>query len=239
MKSEWIEIDVAGSAMPSFVVRNEARPNAPGIVVLQEIFGVNAEMRRIAELVASDGFTALVPNFYHRTHPGLDAPYNDEGFEIGAAAARATTLEGLTADVIGSVRWLQDHGAPKVGTWGFCFGGSLAFLSATFPEVRAAVSFYGAQIAKSQVPTRPPLITLVDRIQCPIFLAFGGKDRSIPAEDVEAIRKALAAAGKEFELDVYPDEGHAFFRHGVTGEATPAARAVWQKVQTFLHKHLS
>jgi carboxymethylenebutenolidase len=238
MESEWILIDVDGSAMPAYVVRDENRQNAPGVVVLQEIFGVNAEMRRIAELVASIGFTALAPNFYHRTHPDLDVPYNDEGFEIGAAAARATTLEGLTADITASVRWLKDHGAPKVGTWGFCFGGSLAFLSATFPQVRAAVSFYGAQIAKSPVPTRPPLIAFADRVQCPIFLSFGGKDQSISEEEVEAIRKALTAAGKDFELHVYPDEGHAFFRRGVNGDATPAARDVWPKVQSFLHKHL-
>jgi carboxymethylenebutenolidase len=238
MTTEWVQVDVDGSAMPCYVARDENRPNTPGVVILQEIFGVNAEMRRITDLVASAGFTGLAPNFYHRTHPDLDLPYNDEGFEIGAAAARATMIDAITADVKASVRWLAEHGAPKVGTWGFCFGGSVAFLSATLPEVRAAVSFYGGQIAKSPVPTRPPLITFADRIQCPIFLAFGGKDEGIPPEEVEAIRNALAAAGKQFELVVYPDEGHAFFRRGVNGDSTPAARDVWPKVQTFLHRNL-
>jgi carboxymethylenebutenolidase len=238
MESEWIQIDVDGAAMPSYVVRDQSRADAPGVVVLQEVFGVNAEMRRIAELVASVGFTALAPNFYHRTHPDLDVPYNEEGFKVGGAAARATTLDGLTADVAASLRWLTEHGARKVGTWGFCFGGSLAFLSATFPEVRAAVSFYGGQNAKSPVPARPPLITFADRVQCPLFLAFGGRDEGIPPQEVETIREALSAAGKEFELHVYPDEGHAFFRRGVDGDSTPAARDVWPKVEAFLRKHL-
>lgn len=238
MHTENLHIDVGGLAMPCYLARDDAAPNAPGVVVLQEVFGVNAEMRRITDLVASAGFTGLAPNFYHRTHPDLDVSYTEEGAKIGMAAMRVTTVENLTADIQAAQRWLQEHGAPAVGVWGFCFGGSLAYLAATFPETSAAVSFYGGQIAKSAVPTRPPMITFTELIQAPLFLAFGGTDSNIPPEEVEAIRDALTDAGKAFELHVYPDEGHGFFRHGVDGDSKPGARDVWPKVEAFLRKHL-
>lgn len=239
MHTDWVQIDVGGHAMPCYLARSDDAPNAPGVVVLQEIYGVNAVMRRIAELVASAGFTALVPNFYHRTHLDLDLSYNEEGAALGMAAARVTTIEHLSADVQAAQRWLQTkQRAPAVGVWGFCFGGSLAYLAATFPETQAAVSFYGGQIAKSPVPTRPPMITFTELIRAPLFLAFGGKDAGIPPEEVETIRSALTEAGKTFQLHMYPDEGHGFFRPGDGGELSPGGRDVWPKVEAFLHKHL-
>jgi carboxymethylenebutenolidase len=134
---------------------------------------------------------------------------------------------------------LLSDGCPKVGTWGFCFGGSLAYLSATFPEVSAAVSFYGGQIAKAASPARPAMITFTELIGAPLFLAFGAEDQGIPPEEVDAIRGTLTEAHKKFELHVYPDTGHAFFRHGVNGDSTVAARDVWPKVRTFLDKNLT
>lgn len=237
MHTGWVQIDVGGHAMPGYFARGDA-PNAPGVVVLQEIFGVNAVMRRITELLASAGFTALAPNFYHRTHLDLDLDYDDEGKKVGMAAASETTIEHLTADIQAAQHWLRtEQGAPAVGVWGFCFGGSLAYLAATFPQTKAAVSFYGGQIAKSPVPTRPPIITFTELIQAPLFLAFGGKDAGIPPQEVEAIRSALTEAGKTFELHVYPDEDHGFFRPGANRDS-PAVHDVRPKVEEFLHKHL-
>jgi carboxymethylenebutenolidase len=231
--------DVDGRRMPCYHARPDGAHNPPGVVLLQEVFGVNAEMRRITDLLASAGVAAIAPNFYHRTHPDLDVPYNEEGIRIGIEAASATTVANLTADVQSATNWLLAKGCPKVGTWGFCFGGSLAYLSATFPEVSAAVSFYGGQIAKAASPARPPMITFTELIQAPLFLAFGAKDEGIPPEEVDAIRTALTEAHKKFELHVYPDVGHAFFRHGVNGDSSEAARDVWPKVREFLNKNLA
>jgi carboxymethylenebutenolidase len=234
-----IHIDVEGRRMPSYLARPEGGAKTPGVVVLQEVFGVNAEMRRISDLLASAGFTAIAPNFYHRSHPDLDVPYNEEGIRIGIEAASLTTMDGLTKDLQSATHRLLSEGCPRVGTWGFCFGGSLAYLSATFPEVSAAVSFYGGQIAKSASPARPAMIEFTELIQAPLFLAFGAEDHGIPPEEVDAIRLALTEKGKKFELHVYPDAGHAFFRHGVGGESTAAAREVWPQVREFLNKNLA
>ncbi len=239
MPGEMIHIAVEGRRMPSYLARPQRGDKTPGVVVLQEIFGINAEMRRITDLLASSGFTAIAPNFYHRTHPELDEPYNEEGMRIGFEAASLTTIDGLTKDLQSATNWLLSDGCPKVGTWGFCFGGSLAYLSATFPEVSAAVSFYGGQIAKSASPSRPAMIEFTELIQAPLFLAFGADDHGIPPEEIDAIRVALTEQGKKFELHVYPDAGHAFFRHGVEGDATAAAREVWPSVREFLDKNLA
>jgi carboxymethylenebutenolidase len=237
MTTESIHLDVDGGKMPCYVARAD-RAGAPGVVVLQEVFGVNREMKRITDLVASAGFTAICPNFYFRTHPDLDLEYAPESFTVGRAAAGATTVENLTADVQACVAWLRAQGAPKAGTWGFCFGGSLAYLSATFPGVDAAVSFYGGQIAKSVAPSRPALISFTELVRAPLFLAFGAQDESIPPDEVDAIRSALTEAHKEFELHVYPDEGHGFFRKGINGDSTAGARDVWPKVELFLRRNL-
>lgn len=239
MPGEMIHINVEGRRMPSYLARPEGGAKTPGVVVLQEVFGVNAEMRRISDLLASAGFTAIAPNFYHRSHPDLNVPYNEEGIRIGIEAASLTTMDGLTKDLQSATHRLLSEGCPRVGTWGFCFGGSLAYLSATFPEVSAAVSFYGGQIAKSASPARPAMIEFTELIQAPLFLAFGAEDHGIPPEEVDAIRLALTEKGKKFELHVYPDAGHAFFRHGVGGESTAAAREVWPQVREFLNKNLA
>jgi carboxymethylenebutenolidase len=234
-----IHIDVEGRRMPSYLARPEGGAKTPGVVVLQEVFGVNAEMRRISDLVAAAGFTAIAPNFYHRSHPDLDVPYNEEGMRIGFEAASLTTMDNLTKDLQAATHWLLADGCPKVATWGFCFGGSLAYLSATFPEVSAAVSFYGGQIATSASPARPAMIEFTELISAPLFLAFGAEDQHIPPEEVDAIRLALTERGKRFELHVYPNAGHAFFRHGVEGDSTAAAREVWPQVREFLAKNLA
>lgn len=237
MNGEMIHVEVDGHRMPSYLVRPERR-DAPGVVLLQEIFGVNAEMRRVADLVAAHGYAAIAPNFYHRTHPDLDAAHDEEGIRTGMAAAMSTTAETLSADVQAAAQRLLDDGARKVGSWGFCFGGSVAYLSATLPQISAAVSFYGGQIARSRVPGQEGLIRFTELIQAPLFLAFGARDEGIPPEDIETIRSSLTEHGKKFELHVYPDVGHAFFRRAPDGSETEAAREVWPKVDRFLGDNL-
>jgi carboxymethylenebutenolidase len=83
------------------------------------------------------------------------------------------------------------------------------------------------------------MIEFTELISAPLFLAFGAEDHGIPPEEVDAIRLALTEKGKKFELHVYPNVGHAFFRHGVEGDSTAAAREVWPQVREFLAKNLA
>ncbi|MDQ2908511.1 MAG: dienelactone hydrolase family protein [Candidatus Eremiobacteraeota bacterium] len=235
--AQWVDLDVTGERMPMFVARPGAAPRA-GIIVIQEIFGVNADMQRVATLLAAAGYLAVAPAMFHRTDPDFDAEHDEAGIAKGRAAAGGLDLQQFVADLTAAGGYLRDQlgAAAKIGTWGFCFGGSIAFLSATLPFVSAAVSFYGGQIARSASPNRPPLLEMAAHLRAPLLLAFGGRDPSISSDDVAAIRAALEAHAKPFDLIVYPDEDHAFFRGGPDGN--DGSRDVWPRVQSFLAANL-
>ena len=241
LKQEDVVVPVGSLSMPSYFATPDDKQPHPGVIVFQEFFGVNREMRRIADLLANFGFSALVPNFFHRTAPNLNAPYNEEGMKEGFAAAGATTMETLLSDTKASIAFLQSSPScnGKIGVWGFCFGGTVAYLAATLPDVKAAVSFYGAQIAVSPTPQHPAAIEVTKAINAPIFLVFGGKDQHIGEDQRSAIEAALKKAGKPYTLEVYREEDHGFFRHGVNGESTAGAREVWPKVRQFLTTNLA
>jgi len=243
VNSQPVTITVDGSPMPCYLARPDGDEPRPAVIVLQEIFGVNTEVKRITDLVASAGYVGLAINYYHRTHPDLNEPYNAQGLQNGFAAAGATTKAGLRADVQAAIHWLNAQAfvhTNRVATWGFCFGGTVAFVTATPDGLCAAICFYGGNIAQPLPGGEAAPIDDAAEIQAPLLLAFGGKDDYIPAAAVEKIRQALTAAGKRFEIQVYPDQGHAFFRD--SSDALDSSKDVadaWDLVQSFLAEHFT
>lgn len=240
MKTESLNLTVDGHAMDCYIAVPDGNGKTPAVLIVQEIFGVNREIRRICDLVASAGYIGFAPNVFHRSHPNLNLGYSQEAMGSAREAAGKATMDGLKADFNASIDYLLKHPRcdGQIAAWGFCFGGTMAYWLATFPHIKASVSFYGGQIAKQAAPHRPPAIEFTKDIKAPLFLAFGGQDQSITAEDVATIKKALEENHKKFEIEVYPNEGHGFFRHGINGESTPGARDVWPKVQRFLKENL-
>ncbi len=242
MLQQSFTIDVAGNAMPVYLARPEDPSPRPAVIVLQEIFGVNTEVKRIADLVASAGYVALAINYYHRTHPNLNEPYTQAGLQNGFAAAGAVTRAGLAADIEAALAWLNAQPFVKAGhiaTWGFCFGGTVAFFSATLDGVKAAIPFYGGHITNALPSGEPAMLADAASIKAPLLLAFGGKDDYIPPEAIEAIRSGLTAANKRFHIQVYPDQGHGFFRESseaMAGNGPSAADVndAWNRVRAFL-----
>lgn len=242
MQTQDLTIDVDGSSMPSYLARPDGDDPKAAVIVLQEIFGVNAEVKRIAELFASAGYVALAINYYHRTHPALNEPYTQEGLQAGFAAAGQVSRATLRADVSAAVAWLGAqpfvaHG--KVATVGFCFGGSVSFVTATLPGIRAAIPFYGGSIAAGFPNGEPEGLADAPDIKVPMLLFFGGKDDYIPAEAVARTDKALTDAGVEHEVVTYPNVGHAFFRESSSALNEHEVKDAWEKVQAFLGKALA
>ena len=127
MKSQSVSIDVSGSAMPCYLVLPDEDGARPAVIVLQEIFGVNTEVRRIADLLASSGYVALAINYYHRTDPDLNEPYTPAGLQKGFAAAGKVTRATMRADLLAAIDYLNTQDYVKsghLGTWGFCYGGT-------------------------------------------------------------------------------------------------------------------
>ncbi len=164
---------------------------AAGIVVVQEIFGVNAHIRSIVDRYAEIGYRAIAPAFFDRVEPGVELDYNEEGIEAGIGYATALEWSNTMADIQAAIGWL---GVPS-GIVGYCWGGSAAWLAASQTTVAAAVGYYGGRIPDmlSEVPSAP------------IVLHFGEHDASIPLEKVDQIKSAYP----EVPIHVY-DAEHGF-----------------------------
>ena len=248
MQTSQFTITVAGTAMPVYLARPDGDEPKGAVIVLQEIFGVNTEVKRITDLVAAAGYVGIAPNYYYRTHPDLNVAYTSEGLAKGFEAAGQVTVDNLKTDLQAVMDYLNSQAFVRpnhIATWGFCFGGTVAFISSMMPGLSAAVAFYGGQIAQALPNSDFVPIDHAAEVRAPVLLVFGGKDAYIPQEAIAKIESSLKAAGKRFEVQVYPDQDHAFFRdssQAMTGKAGDAlSRDVldaWERVQAFFEAKL-
>ena len=166
-----------------------------GIVVLQEIFGVNTHIREVCDGFAADGFTCIAPALYDRSsQKDCDLGYTADTMAIGRALREEFSWDDSVKDVAAAVAVLVGEGL-KVGTVGYCWGGTISFLAGTRLDVSAAVVYYGGQI----VPYKD------EKARCPMLMHFGEHDAGIPLSDVEQIK----AAQPETAVHIY-DAGHGF-----------------------------
>lgn len=232
-----LTLAVDGNEMPSFLAKPDGDEPRGAVIVLQEVFGVNTEVHRIAELFASAGYVALAINYYHRTHPHLNEPYTTQGLQAGMAAAGKTSRETLRADVAAAITYLRAQpfvDAAKIATCGFCFGGSVAFVTATLPGLAGAIAFYGVSIAAGFPNGEAEGLADARAIRIPLLLLFGGRDEYIPADAIPRIDKTLADADVRHEVVTYPAVGHAFFRESSAQIDSHEVADAWSRVQAFL-----
>ena len=167
-----------------------------GVIVVQEIFGLDEHVRRDADRWASVGFEALAPSLFDRRQKGFLAGHDAAGMQAGIAHARATPLDQALADIAACRDDLAARG--PVFIVGYCYGGSLAWLAAgKLQGLSAASSYYGSLVEANAALT--PL--------CPTIVHLGADDPSIPAERVKA---ALIAAQPNVPVYIYEDAGHGF-----------------------------
>ena len=190
-----------------------------GLVVCQEIFGVNAHIRRVTDRFAEAGYLAVAPCLFDRHHPGVELGYtqNDvaQGLDIMNAAKKAETM----LDILAAIGAASEAG--KVAITGFCWGGTLAYLSAChLPGLSAAVVYYGGGIANS-LSAKPKI---------PLMLHFGEQDSGIPMTAVASIRAANSGA----QIFTYATAGHAFNRDGAAAYDAPSAALAMQRTLAFL-----
>lgn len=227
--TEKIEIEVAdGTVMSAHLAKPIGGGRRPGLLVLQEAFGVNAHIRDVAERFAREGFAALAPELFHRTASGFDGNYAD--FSSVMPHYQALTVDGLSADLSAAHAWLSERGgvAPgNVSAIGFCLGGRAAFLANSLLPLKAAVSFYGAGIA-------PALLERAPKMAAPILLAWGGRDAHIPPEQIASVTGALRAAGKSFVNVEFGDADHGFFNDARTSFHPASAAQAWALTLEFL-----
>ncbi len=203
MAGETISISAAdGGAFGAYIARPESGAG-PGIVVLQEIFGVNDHIRSVCDLYAQEGYIAVAPDIFWRMQPGVELGYDEAGMKRGIELAGKCDIGLVLKDIsaaIGSVRAMQGSSG-KVAVVGFCYGGLLAFLTAARTDVDAAICYYGGRIDRQ--------LSEAASIKCPIMFHWGADDAGIPAASREAVRTALAGHDRA-ESYVYAGAGHGF-----------------------------
>lgn len=243
-QAQWVHIDVAGQSMPGYWVSPQEPGEYPAVIVLMEIFGINLHIQEVTERIAAQGYHALAINYYHRTAPDLRLGYREEDVAEGRRHKDQTTLENLRSDLQAAVRYLQ--GLPgvspkgRMGCVGFCFGGHVAYIAATLPEIQATAVFYGAGIPAfcPGVPGQTTL-ALTPEIQGKVLCLFGDRDPLIPLTDTVAVEKALQQHGVAHEVVRYPEAGHGFFCNQRQDYEPHAAQNAWERLQSLFQESLN
>ena len=182
-----------GATISAYKAAPSGKPHG-GIVVLQEIFGVNHHIRKVADRFAAAGYLAIAPSVFDRVAPGTELGYGPDDVKQGIEIRTRTKFEDTLSDIEAAIAVAAQAG--NVGIVGYCWGGTLAYAAAThLPGLAAAVAYYGSGIAAMRRET----------LMAPIEFHFGERDNSIPPEDVEKIR----VAHPDSALHIYPAD-HGF-----------------------------
>lgn len=204
----------------------------PGIIVIQEIFGVNENMRQIARSFAEAGYVAIVPDLFWRQEPNVQLdPASETDFAKAFALYEAFSEDRGVADLIATLRTLRDlpNCTGKIGSVGFCLGGKLAFLMATRSAADGNVSYYGVGIENN--------FNEIDCIEKPLILHMAAGDQFVPPETQGKIRQELK--GEEL-VTVYTYDGvdHGFARVGYPQYDRAAAELANSRTMEFFGQHL-
>jgi carboxymethylenebutenolidase len=210
-----------GHEFQAWLVAAPARPRG-ALVVIQEIFGVNAHIRSVTDGFAAAGYTAIAPALFDRVRRGIELGYTPEEQQQGAGYRKQITPEIALKDVAAAVAVVRHSG--RTAAVGYCWGGTLAYLAACELPLACAVVYYGR--VGDYLERKP---------RCPMMFHYGTEDKSIPLEDVARLRAALPAA----TVHIYEGAGHGFnceLRASYHEEAAALART---RTLEFLNRYVA
>lgn len=231
MSDEWVTLAVDdGTEARAFVARPSGAGPHPGLLLIMEALGVNAQIRGVARRYAEQGFLVIAPDVFHRIAPGFETSvFEPEKF---MPFIRSLTTEGMISDTRAAHGWLASQGdvdRSTITALGFCLGGRAAYLANSELPLAASVSYYGGGIAQSLLDRAP-------KLHGPQLFFWGGKDTGITPEHIRAIADALRAAGKSFVNIEFSDAGHGFYNEEIAGRHHAAsARESWAIALRFLN----
>jgi carboxymethylenebutenolidase len=229
-----------GTSMPDIKIKArdggtfsayQAGSNGPGILLIQEIFGVNKVMRDLADGYAAQGYTVLCPDLFWRIEPGIQITDKtkeewDRAFALFNGFDQAKGIDDLTA-TLEHLRKLP--GAARAGCVGYCLGGRLAFMMATRSDIDCAVSYYGVGL--------DGLVGEANRIKKPVLMHIAEKDRFVPPEAQHKVREALSG-NAHVTMHFYAGQDHAFARVGGEHYNKDAADLANKRTAEFFMKNL-
>ena len=239
--SSFVTLNNQGLEIKAFLAKPSGAGSWPGVIVFQEIFGVNAHIRDVTERIARLGYVAIAPAIYQRQVDDFEIGYTPDDVVLGRKYKVLTKAEELLSDTQTAIAYLQslpEVNGDALGAIGFCFGGHVTYLAATLPEIKAAASFYGAGIATMTPGGGEPTVTRSGDIQGRLYAFFGTEDASIPQREVQLIKDTLQQAKVDHKIFSYP-AGHGFFCDQRGSYHSQAAEDAWKHVQSLFREVLS
>jgi carboxymethylenebutenolidase len=203
-----------------------AQGSGPGVIVIQEWWGLVDHIKDVCERFAGEGFVALAPDLYH----GKTTKSPDEAGKL----MMSMRIDEAEKDISGAIDYLLGHEATtgdKAGVVGFCMGGALALYTATKnAKVGACVVFYGGH---------PNVRPNLPKLESPVLSISGDRDKSVTPDVVHKLEQQLKSLGKQVDVIIYPGADHAFFNDTRPTVYVPEAAAdAWQRTIDFFNKHL-
>ncbi len=228
IRTSKVDLPINGNGAYAYVAEPDDDAQHPGLVLIQEWWGIEPHIIDLASKLAASGFVVAVPDLYH----GKIATEPDD-------AQRMTMMirgnvDKAAQEIIGAldtVKAMPNVDPKKIGLMGFCIGGFMTYIVASrYSDLGAIVAFYGAGYN--------PAPEEVAKVNAPVLAVYGGRDQSVSAEQREKIERMYKEAGKDITVKVY-DAGHAFINpmHGHGNEA--AAAEAWPLAVNFLREHLT
>lgn len=208
-----------------------------GVVVIQEIFGVNEHIEDVCRRLADAGWLAVAPHLFHRTgDPKLGYTDMDEG----RAHAGKLTADGILDDVDAALARVAEAAIPpsRTGVVGFCMGGTVALVVAVHREVGAAVTFYGGGVTEGRFGFGA-LVDEAPGLRAPWLGLYGDLDTGIPVAGVEELRIAAARSGQSTEIVRYPEAGHGFHCDQRESYHRSSATDAWRRMLEWFDHHLA
>jgi carboxymethylenebutenolidase len=224
---ETVSYKSGDESVASFLVTPEGKGPFPGVIVIQEWWGLNAWVKDQAKALAKEGYVALAVDLYR----GKVAEKQEDAHQLMMGAPP----DRIARDLKAAYAWLQarpDVKKARIGSIGWCMGGRYTLdLATKEPGLAAAVAYYGAP------PTEPAAIAA---IKAPVLGNFGGDDKGPSPDQVKAFEAAMKKAGKAIDVKIYEGAGHAFanVNNPWGGYKETAAKDAWTRTTTFLAKHL-
>ena len=227
VRTSNVPLKVNGDDAYAFVAQPDDNAHHPGVVLIQEWWGIEPHIRQLAQKLAADGFVVAVPDLYH----GKIATEPNEAQKMSMMIRG--NVEKAAKEIIGAldtVKAMPNVEPKKLGLMGFCVGGFLTYVVASrYPDLGAVVPFYGGGY--------DPTPEDVKNVTAPVLACYGSRDGSIPQKQIQKIERMYKEAGKDFTVKVY-NAGHAFINpdHGMGNEK--AAAEAWPLAVNFLKQHL-
>jgi carboxymethylenebutenolidase len=205
MSVETVTLSTSDGEFTAYLAHPAGEP-AAAIVVIQEIFGINAFVREVCDRLAARGYLAIAPDLFWRIEPGIDlTDHTDADWKRAFELYNAFDVDAGVRDIAATIDWVRPKSTGKVGAIGFCLGGLLAYLTATRTDSDASVAYYGVGIEKFTAEA--------DKLANPLLLHIAEEDQFVPKPAQAQILSALKNHA-HVEIHTYPGRDHAFSRTG-------------------------